>query len=182
MSRKKQRSARRHDGKAAAKADHMLGPRRFTDRLGRQWTVDVHTTVVERVRRELGFNLLDAFDPHTEVSERLGDPVTLVATLYLVCFEQVQDRDLSDEEFGRGFSGDCLQEAQAALLRSIADFFSSRRRAVCHRLLDLSEQMTATLDHAMEQQLAEVTPDQLTQALQRLQAMRSSESATGSPA
>lgn len=179
---KKQRPGRRPGGQPAAQPNQMLGPRRFSDRLGRQWTVDVHTTVVERVQRELGFNLLDAFDPAADVSERLSNPVTLVATLYLVCFEQVQERAISDEEFGRGFAGDCLQEAQRALLRSTADFFTSRRAAVCHRMLNLAEQMNETVELAAQQQMEELTTDQLEAALSRLQATRSSESATGSGA
>lgn len=106
---------------------------KFTDNEGRDWIVRVDVGTVKRVRATLDIDLADMTG---ETAERLADdPVALVDVLYLVCRDQVADRKLSDEDFGRGLMGDPIDDASAALLEAIADFFPARKRALLQKVL-----------------------------------------------
>lgn len=106
---------------------------RFTDNEGRDWIVRVDVGTVKRVRAALDIDLADLTG---ETAERLSeDAVALVDTLYLVCRDQAVERKLSDEDFGRGLIGDPIDDAVAALLEAIADFFPARKRALLQKVL-----------------------------------------------
>jgi len=103
----------------------------FTDAQDRTWVVTVDVGALKRVRDLCDVDLMDAIADSGKLVGRLdADPVLLCNVLYAICREQAEKDGVSDEEFGRGLIGDVLDQATAALLEDLADFFPARKRAV----------------------------------------------------
>lgn len=99
---------------------------KFADAKQREWTLEVTTGVIKRVRADLK---IDLADPSQATMDRLADdPVLLVDLLWLMCADQAKGRDVSAEDFGRALVGDPIEVAVSALLEAIVDFFPGRRR------------------------------------------------------
>lgn len=106
----------------------------FKDNEGREWLVSINVDTVKRVKSLIDVDLLDIGDG--KLFERLCDnPITLVDVLYCVCFPQVQQRQLTDVDFGKAMGGDAIDHATTALMESLIDFFPSRRRQVLQKAL-----------------------------------------------
>ena len=105
----------------------------WTDREGRQWSTAISVNTIKRVRDLAGVNLLAVFEGPL-LQQLAEDPVLLVNTLYAVSKAQADERRLTDEAFGELLVGDTIEDAAAALVRGIADFFPQDRRGVLLRL------------------------------------------------
>jgi len=108
-------------------------PGTFRDGAGRLWHVHIDVATLRRVKEHTGLNLTDLVcaQPHQAENDclvrLLADPVLLVDVLYLVCLPEVEQRELSDQDFGRALAGDSLAEAIDALLDGLIAFFPRRR-------------------------------------------------------
>ena len=137
----------------------------FTDNAGRTWTVTVNVDAVKRVRTLLDINLLDVLDDGCKLLAELhDDPVLLVDVLYCLCKPEADAQHVTDEEFGRGMSGDALLQAATALFEGLSDFFpNARQRAAMKNLLEKTETVVERLlDHA-ETTIAELDPESVAQ-------------------
>ena len=120
--------------------------RTFKDSEGREWIVGVTVDTVKRVRGTLDVDLLEAASG--DVFMRLAsDPILLCDVLYVVCKPQADERQISDEDFGRSLNGDVIEKATDAFLEELIDFFPQGRRKVMRRLKERSTELT---DRAME--------------------------------
>lgn len=133
--------------------------RTFTDAAGRVWTLAIHVAAIKRVHARLGLNLYQLLDDRFQsLGALLGDPVRLVDVLFVLCQDEAQARNVSDEDFGRAMFGDAIHHAAEAFLEELIDFFPDPRgrqslhtilteaRNVRHRMLDRAEQMLASFD------------------------------------
>lgn len=110
----------------------------FTDNAGRDWVIEINVASLKRVKGLTGTDLIAlAVSMDTSVAERLAsDPILLCDVLYAVCKPQADERDVSDEEFGRAMAGDAIESATVALLEDIVGFCPSPRdRAALGRVL-----------------------------------------------
>ncbi|MEX0654868.1 MAG: hypothetical protein WD151_12160 [Phycisphaeraceae bacterium] len=123
----------------------------FTDSQGRTWTLTVTVDAIKRVRRLTEIDLLEAVSGR--LLERLaGDPVVLCDVLYALCRPEAESKQVTDEDFGRAMAGDAIEQATAALLEALADFFPSRKRQLLKQAgAKLSELEAKVLDHAEAQ-------------------------------
>jgi hypothetical protein len=109
----------------------------FRDADGRAWNLDVTIPVLRRVRDALGVELLDLADPKSDLFRKVArDPVLLCDMLFVLCQKAAEAESVADEQFGRALRGDALEAATDALMRAIADFFPSGRKAILTSLLD----------------------------------------------
>lgn len=110
----------------------------FTDARARSWDVVLDVSAIKRVKGLLGVNLYDLVDDGAKgLGELLGDPCRLVDVVYVLCREQCQAQGLTDEDFGRGFSGDSLEAAGEAFVAELLDFFPNRQaRTSLRKLLE----------------------------------------------
>ncbi|MCX5673932.1 MAG: hypothetical protein NTX87_02890 [Planctomycetota bacterium] len=100
----------------------------FTDSQGRTWNVVVNVSAIKRVRDVLGVDLLDV--ANGELLSRLADdPCVLVDVLFALCKPEADAKGITDEDFGRGMVGGVLDEASAALMKELLDFFPNAQRA-----------------------------------------------------
>ena len=123
---------------------------RFKDASDREWTLTVTVKTVKAIRDELNIDITKMFEP-SETMNVIGDPVTFVNVLFIVCREQATVRGLNDEKFGEalydGGDGDVVETARECLIREMLRFFPKARQ----------EMVRATLAKAKE--LQDVTSD-----------------------
>lgn len=100
----------------------------FTDSQGRTWNVTVNVGAIKRVRDVLGVDLLDVANGDL-LSRLADDPCLLVDVLFVLSKPEADAKSVSDEDFGRGMIGGVLDEASAALMKELLDFFPSAQRA-----------------------------------------------------
>jgi hypothetical protein len=89
----------------------------FKDSDGREWEIALDLGVAKRLRAR-GFDLLD----EERLAEMSQDIITQADLLFLVCDRQAEDRNVSDEDFGRLLTT-CFSDAVDALFRELAFFF-----------------------------------------------------------
>ncbi len=143
----------------------------FTDNAGRSWTVEINVAALKRVRSMAGIDLLEVLEG-TLIERLVRDPVLLCDAVYAVCKPQADERELSDEDFGRAMAGDAIEAATAALLEELVSFCPSPRdrrnlgrileqtRTVMDRARDLIEQRldSGELERAAEAALLAEVP------------------------
>ena len=129
----------------------------FTDNLGRTWTLVVNVAAIKRVRAICGVDLNAIVEidkdnnPTAELLERLStDPVLLVDVLYAVCKTECDQKGVSDEEFGAAMAGDAIEQATAALLDEVVDFFPTAKRAALQKILAATRRIEALAKKKLE--------------------------------
>jgi len=119
--------------------------RSFKDNANRTWTITLNVYAVKKVRDLLNVDLLDLSDsggdeakPDNGLLYRLiADPVLLVDVLYVICKDQADGANVTDEQFGRAMAGDVIDAATRAFLEELADFTPSPRdRARARKVID----------------------------------------------
>ena len=133
----------------------------FTDNLGRTWTLVVNVAAIKRVRALCGVDLNAIVEidknnnPTAELLERLStDPVLLVDVLYAVCKPECDSKNITDEDFGAAMAGDAIEQATAALLDEVVDFFPTAKRAALQKILAATRRIEALAKKKLEDILA----------------------------
>ena len=101
----------------------------FVDAKQRRWDVSVTVTTLVKAKSLLAIDMLTIIDKDSPLLTRLiEDPVLLCNLLYVTVKEQADAQKVSDEEFGRGLSGDTLNDATRAFLQFPASEFAKKPR------------------------------------------------------
>ena len=134
----------------------------FVDNTNRAWTVAVTVTGVKRVRATLGIDIPSLIENGSEgLAKLLGDPISLVDVIYVLCRDQAEKQGVTDEQFGEAMAGDAIQGASNAFLEAFADFFQEPRvRAGIRKMLVLSRKVTDLAMSEMTKTLESVDVDQ----------------------
>lgn len=148
----------------------------FTDTAGRVWTLAVNVATLKRVRALCGIDLANIITldggsrPDASLLERLAsDPVLLVDVLYALCKEEAGRRNVTDTDFGASMAGDAIEQAAAALLDEIVDFFPSAKRRVMKRIMEATRRFGEKAETALAAALESPRLDAaLNAALERL--------------
>lgn len=99
----------------------------FTDTQGVEWPISVTTAGTKRVRAMLGVDLFKVNDG--SLFDELGDPVTLVDVLYVLCKPLADERKMTDEQFGEHVPPAALDDiADAIVTGAIALLYPAARR------------------------------------------------------
>jgi hypothetical protein len=133
----------------------------FADNLGRTWYVTINVTTVRRVRAALDVDLYQLVDDGMQALGKLvADPVRLADVLYVLCQEDAEKQQVSDEDFGRALGGDAITSAAEAFVEELVDFFPDERsRQALRRVIAAGREVrTKLLDHA-ETMLDELNPE-----------------------
>ncbi len=106
----------------------------FKDNAGRSWTVAVNVAAIKRIKTLLDVNLMEAVEG--DLLEQLStDPVLLCDVIYAICKPEADAQNITDEQFGSAMAGDVIEQATAALLEDLVDFFPLAKRRVLHKAL-----------------------------------------------
>ncbi len=137
----------------------------FKDKTGRDWTVEINIGTIKAVRSACGVDLLGATDG--ELIERLlSDMVLFVDVLYVLCREECDRNEITDEEFGRGLLGDALENATLAFLEALTNFFPKDRRVLIRKALDKRKELERLTVEVLTKKLDD--PELMTKAKAKL--------------
>ena len=73
---------------------------KFTDRLGREWSVVIDGGTVMAIRQELGLKVLDFLGVFWPA---LGDPYQIIDIAWTCCRTQAESKGLTVKDFAAGF-------------------------------------------------------------------------------
>jgi len=140
----------------------------FSDTAGRSWTITVNVDAIKRVRSLCNVDLLELAEGKL-IEQLIRDPVLLCDVVYAVCKPQLDERSVSDEDFGRAMAGDAIEHATTALLEELVNFSPNPRdRAAALRVLNrtwqvmdkardvIETRIDGELDRIAEEALAEI--------------------------
>ena len=127
--------------------------RTFTDNAERTWEVEINVAGVKRVRDLVGVDLLEIVEG-TLIDKLIRDPILLCDIVYAVCKPQSDEREISDEDFGRSMAGDAIEHATTALLEELVSFCPSPRdRKNLGRVLEATNRVMDKARDMVEQKL-----------------------------
>ena len=128
----------------------------FTDRQGRSWTIEINYTSLRRVHALTGINLTRIVEPRSNVMEQLtGDPFILFDCLIAILQPQLDEKQITAEQFGEALDEESGDKASMALIEAIIDFFPEGKRMLLKRALTkvltaAERRQLATLDKALQ--------------------------------
>ena len=135
--------------------------RTFKDNAGRTWSVTLNVLQMKRIRAQLGIDLENVITLDSggkvkvDLVDRIAsDPCLLVDILWVCVGDEAKAAGVTDEEFGRSLAGDSIDEATAAFLDELVDFFPGAKRLFLKKAVELSRkyagEMTESLAKALE--------------------------------
>lgn len=141
----------------------QLPGRKFTDTSGRTWNIHITVPLVSQVHRETGVLLTGLFANNLELLGQIStDLEKLVQVLWVVCERQAELRGVGPEQFAESLGGDAIGDAQEALVRATADFFTSpEQRAAANAMLDKINETASKYTKATESKIQTLDANQL---------------------
>lgn len=120
----------------------------FRDTAGREWTITIDVNAIKRVMKSsfdylgepLKVNLLGLVEPDSDLLKKVVEYPPLVCDIaYALCKPQCDEKNVSDEDFGRAMGGDVLEKVLDCILEETVDFFPQGRRTVLRKVLSKSQ-------------------------------------------
>ena len=124
----------------------------FTDNAGRSWDISVTVDAVKRVRSLLDVDLMDAASGKL-IQELAEDPVLLCDVIYCIVKPQADEREVTDEDFGKAMAGDAIDQATTAFLEDLVNFFPSLRRQMLEKVLTKLKNLEAIAAEVVNKRL-----------------------------
>ena len=128
----------------------------FKDATGRTWTVAINTTTAQRVRDLTDINPFD-MQKFNEIYSVLRDPIQLVALIYALCKPEIDERNLTPEQFGESLDGQSLRDAWDAFeaeliffIRALTPGDGDRLQLTLDRLRSLDKLATEKLTEQLK--------------------------------
>lgn len=92
---------------------------KFTDKLGREWSVEITVAEVERLSDEEGIDI----GKQSDVEKIFASTKSFLKTLWMLIGDQVRERNLTDLDVKKSFGPQALSDAVEAVRNEIV-FFS----------------------------------------------------------
>lgn len=135
--------------------------RKFTDDQGREWKIALSYGVLQKIKEELGIDLLDI--RNSAAAQRLQfDLPAFLNLLYFACDAKAQGVD--EQSFWDGFRGDVFDAAYSAFQDEYTDFFPKAQRSLMKTALGKTAQTVAM---GMQAAQEEIESPETSEALQR---------------
>jgi hypothetical protein len=117
----------------------------FHDTAGREWAIAIDVNAIKRVLKApidylgepIKVNLLALVEPDSDLLKKIVAYPPLVCDIaYALCKPQCDEKNISDEDFGRAMGGDVLEKVLDCLIEETIDFFPESRRAILRKVLE----------------------------------------------
>lgn len=116
----------------------------FKDSADREWTVDITTSALRRVRDGLNYNLGDTAILHQTIPKLLSDDLFVVEVAWWLVQPQAMKNRVTEESFVDSMFGDVIAPAAIAIEQELKGFFRNPGTR------DLVERFSATAREQME--------------------------------
>lgn len=126
----------------------------FKDTEGREWMISLNVTTIKRVRDLCGIDLLQSFGS-AALEKLASDPIMLCDLLFVLCRDDAEKRNVSDEDFGMALGGDALNDATTAFLAELVNFTPNpRRREILQKAFAKMQEVESAMMNYAEARLA----------------------------
>jgi hypothetical protein len=129
---------------------------KFTDKNGKEWTIEISIGSVRRVKAMLGIDLLDISGGNV-LESIASDPMRLCDVVYCLCKPEADAAGVDDYTFGEGLGGDAIESAANALIEDLISFFPSRQRAILRKALAIARSQQEQLIELAETKVSELS-------------------------
>lgn len=128
----------------------------FTDKKNREWKVELDAPLVEEIQQKHGIALTNLeTDPLLTLR---NDPLVLVAVIHVLCQSQIDERDLTPEDFAKSLPHP-PDDMMEAVKEAIVSFFHSGRHSHVREVLAKYEEMTKKTDELAIAKMEKVLND-----------------------
>lgn len=139
---------------------------KFTDRLGREWRVEILVMHLPMLRKEFGVDMKAKDWPQKLAAVIEDDAEEFVRLLGLLVDEQAKTAGISPDEFVAGFDASTLTAAAQAVEETITDFFQrSKPPMVRERMKAKASALRERIDREMTAQFETIADAAIEQAV-----------------
>lgn len=133
----------------------------FADSTNQLWQIEINVTAVKRVRGLLNIDLYKLLEDGCKpLAALISDPVQLCDVLFVLCKDQAEKEQVSDEDFGRRMGGDSLLAGANAFYEELIDFFpEARARASMRQVAEKGKIVQARLLDHLQSKVTELDAD-----------------------
>jgi len=140
-------------------------PRTFTDRYDNRWLVEFDLWLLQRLKKELGVDLLDVLDKDNRTLATLFDDFERTGQiLFMICEAQIREKGFQPEQFAAGFTGAVLAAAQDAIAEALCDFYRGPKARVLRATLNKTR---AATDQAADEVVTQLNSPRVSEAIAR---------------
>lgn len=108
---------------------------KFTDKEGREWNIYVDIPVARKIRKLLDVDILDLT---VSLPKLAADPILLCDVLYVICSDQADQKEVTDENFGAALFGEPIEAAGDALVEALINFTPPRQQKILRNMREIS--------------------------------------------
>jgi hypothetical protein len=133
----------------------------FRDSKGRSWSININVATIKRCRAMLGIDIYKLIDDGFKgLSELMADPCRLADVLYVLCKDEADKQNVTDEEFGAGLGGAAMAEAAEQFLEELIDFFPEASQKQLRQVVAKSRQVQVKMLERSQALLDKIDPEE----------------------
>lgn len=124
----------------------------FKDANGKSWKLVVNIKTAKAVRDLLNVDVLRIFEEEQQ-KLILGDYLTFINVLYVLCKDEADSRKMTDVDFGEALvseDGDALERARDALLEEVSSFFPKARQSLVRTMTSKTRELQAIQEKMLQ--------------------------------
>lgn len=153
----------------------------FQDRLGRHWVLEFTLGSLARVKSETGVDLLTFHQPDSPALRAMAtDPWKLLEVLVSMLRPQLNEKQVTEEDFGNSLLEEHVQAAVEALLTGMVDYYPPAKRTALKTLVDRVLGAVRNVSDRANRELTQVMATTDLDAMQREMESAISGNSTGS--
>lgn len=130
----------------------------FTDSKDRTWTVRITPYTIRQAKDFAGINLGTILqDNMAPLQALLQDPVDVCSVLYAICQDEANAKGVDLRDFMEGIVGEPVEQACAALMEGLHEFFPTIAKAQLTALIALTKKQEKQSKKQVRQFLNDLT-------------------------
>ena len=132
---------------------------KFKDSQGREWSLDINVRSYMAIKKELNIDIANIFDDDNNWLENMMtlDDLGLLLEIIGHCLgDQLEKKEVSEDDFYGSLGGESLQNAASALCQAIVNFIPAHKREPLQQLMKSSQENLAEMSSLLVQRTQEI--------------------------
>lgn len=143
----------------------------FKDIKDDMWTISITVDSVIRIRSELKLDMLDITEGGL-IMALADDQIKFFQMLWILCEEEVEKKNMGEEDFAKRFNGDTIELAMTAFTEALIDFFQPAKRETARKLFAKTDSLVTAaysrIDSGIEKMNEKKILDEVFEKVSRL--------------